>query len=185
MDQRLVAAIQLGDDVGSAPLCAYLRPSIEKALRRVLKHTTADFEDLVQQTFERIVRTIVEGRFHARCGLRTWAHAIAVRVALDASRRLAVEARYMNSLSVDASHSVGSTATERRLEARDNLRLVGGVLSRMSPTHASATYLRHALEHPMDEVAHRLGVSTSAASSQLRRARLELKRRLDLQAVGL
>lgn len=185
LDQRLVTAIRLGDDAASAPLYAYLRPSIESALRRVLKRTTMDFEDLVQQTFERIVRTIVGGRFHGHCALRTWAHAIAVRVALDALRRRAVEATHLNRLSADASHSAGATRAEGRLEARDDLRLVSDLLSRMNPTHARATYLRHALDHPVNEVAQQLGLSTSAASSQLRRARMELKRRVGLRTVEL
>lgn len=182
MDEQLITAVRRGDDVASAPLYPYLRPSIEGGLRRVFKRPSTDFEDLVQLTFERVVRTILSGGFHGRCKLSTWAHAIAVRVAIDATRRHAVETHYFARSHRDSSQpALASTLAERQLEARSNLKLVGEVLSRMSPTHARATYLRHALEYPMDDVARRLGLSPTATASQLRRARLELTRRFKLR----
>lgn len=185
-EQRILAAICRHDDLASAELYPYLRPSVEAGLLRILKQTPSDFEDLVQETFERIIRTVLGGGFRGRCRLTTWAQAIAANVALDALRRRAVETRYLANLNADVGQvAFGPTSPERRLEARSSLKLVAGVLSRMKPIHAKATVLRHALEYPVDSVARQLGMSTTAAASQIRRAHEELTRRLRLRAAEL
>jgi RNA polymerase sigma-70 factor (ECF subfamily) len=180
---RLVAAIQQHDDAASADLVPYLRPSIEAGLFRVLRHHPPEFEDLVQETFERIVRTILSRGFGGRCRLTTWAQALAANVAVDALRRRTVETRYAASLQRDL--PAPSPAAERRLEARSSLRFVVDVLSRMNPIHAEVTVLRHALDCPVDGVARQVGMSSTAAASQIRRAHAELCRRVKLRAVEL
>ncbi|HEU5074908.1 MAG TPA: sigma factor, partial [Polyangiaceae bacterium] len=82
-DQRLVQAIRRGDPVAAAPLYAFLRPDIERTLYRVLRHRPAEFEDLRQVTYERVIRTIAAGNFEGRSQLKTWASAIAANVATD------------------------------------------------------------------------------------------------------
>jgi RNA polymerase sigma-70 factor (ECF subfamily) len=151
-----------------------------------MQRTSPDFEDLLQLTFERIIRTLRAGGFEGRSTLTTWAQAIAVNVALDATRRRVLESRYLQNFGGDLRQLAAlPSSTEARLEARSSLQVVQEVLSRMSPVSARATALRHVLECRVEDVARRLGLSTTAAASRIRRGRLELERRLNVRATDL
>src|SRR5688572_28927593 len=62
-DRELLAAIRRGDGSSAQLLYDRLQPIIEHTIRRVLRQRTDLNDDLVQITFERIVRAIVEDRF--------------------------------------------------------------------------------------------------------------------------
>jgi RNA polymerase sigma-70 factor (ECF subfamily) len=177
-DRGLVEAIRTGDPVAAAPLYRHLRPSIEQALHRVLRDRPPEFDDLMQITFERVIRTIAGGSFEGRSQLKTWASAIAAHVAVDWLRRRTQEQKLfeaMDSASVDP-HAY-NTLPERQLEARSEVRKVHGILRRMKPRRATILVLHDVLGHSVPQVAELLGIKVSAAQSRLRRARQEFVRR--------
>ncbi len=177
-DRHLVAAIVRGDSEAAAPLYSLLRPGIESALTRVLRDRPAEFDDLIQITFERVIRSIAEGGFEGRSQLKTWASAIAAHVAVDYLRRRSFERKLFEALdTVPRSIYVHNSATEQRLEARSEARRVQGALERMKPRRAAILVLHDMLGHSVPQVADRLGIKASAAQSTLRRARQELLRR--------
>lgn len=177
-ERRLVAAVQSGDASAAAGLHDALRPSIERALRRVLRSDLAEFEDLVQITFERVIRSLAEETFAGRCSLSTWAYSIAVHVAMDWVRSRATEQRLLEAISVQAVDQHGySRGFERQLEARAEMRRLQGVLHRMKWVSVKALLLHDVYDHSVPEVARLMGISVSAAESRLRRARVELLRR--------
>src|SRR5688500_4303878 len=94
-DQDLIRAILDGNDRAAEVLYDRLRPVVDHTLRRVLHGRPADFEDLVQATFERIIKELVQHRFGGRSKLTTWAAAIAGHVAMDALRRKFREERVL------------------------------------------------------------------------------------------
>src|SRR5688572_5444014 len=102
-DMRLVQAIRRGDAAAAAPLYAFLRPDIERTLYRVLRHRPAEFEDLRQVTYERVIRTIAAGNFEGRSQLKTWASAIAANVATDYLRRRNYELKLFEGLATTSS----------------------------------------------------------------------------------
>lgn len=157
-------------------LYEHLRPSIDRALRRVLHGRHRDFDDLMQITFERILRGVVEDRFEGRSSLRTWASAIAAHVALDALRSSGREERRIQGDAVVADIPSGPRA-EGRMEARAELNRVHDILLRMKPDLAETLILHDVLGHPLEEVAEMKQAGLSATQSRLRRARQELKRR--------
>ena len=176
VESRLIEAIRSGDSRVAGELYDHLRPSIDHALRRVLHHRYRDFDDLVQQTFERILRALAEGRFEGRSSLRTWASAIATHVALDALRSGSREARRFVPLEDLPPHAVRPRA-DVGVEAQIELRRVQSILSRMKPDLAETLVLFEVLGHPVEEIAGLRGASVSATQARLHRARLELKRR--------
>ena len=178
-DQQLVEAILQGNERMAAVLYDRLRPVVDHALRRVLYGRPPDFEDLVQITFERVIRGIAEDRFEGRSSLATWAAAIAGHVALDALRRRFREARALDSSPPEAidGSSGPPQATERRLEARSEIRRLHAILARMKPRLADTLVLHDVLGYELTEVAEIVGSGLSATQSRLQRARAELLRR--------
>ncbi len=178
-DHEIVVAIRRGDGSVAKALYDRLHPAIEYALRRVLRHRNADTEDLVQVTFERVIRAIAADRFSGQSALTTWAAAIAGHVAIDYLRRSRLERRLFSDVSPAEAYGrpSGSYSTEGSLEALSEIQRLQGILSRMSPILAEAVVLHDVFGHTMEEVAAFTGVSEPAARSRLRRGRRELVRR--------
>jgi RNA polymerase sigma-70 factor (ECF subfamily) len=178
-DQRLIAAIRDGEEWAAEVLYDRLRPVIDHALRRVLHGRPADFEDLLQATFERIIKALAGARFDGRSRLTTWAAAIAGHVAMDALRHRFREERFLAQVApvtLGGSANVPQSA-ERRLEARSEIRRLQGILARMKPRLADTLVLHDVLGHELAEVAEIVGAGLSTTQSRLQRARAELLRR--------
>ena len=151
-----------------------LLPAVVRALQRILRDSSRDYEDLVQATFERIVRIVVRDKRPPAENLSGWAAAIAAHVALDALRARIRERRVF-------SHEVADRAdggdVEGRLEAKRELLSVQGHLARMKPDRAQTLLLHDVLGHDLAETAAITGVSVAAAQKRLWRARQELVER--------
>jgi len=161
---------------------AFLRPGIERSLYRVLRHRPPEFEDLLQVTYERVIRTVAAGNFEGKSQLKTWASAIAANVATDYLRRRHYENLLFEGLgAASADPPPAATSTERKLErqleARSEVRMVQGILRRMKPRYAALLVLHDLLGHSVPHVAELLGMNPAAARSTLRRARQEFVRR--------
>jgi RNA polymerase sigma-70 factor (ECF subfamily) len=138
-----------------------------------------DHDDLVQITFENIIKTLIERRFANACKLTTWASAIAGHVGVDALRSLYRENRALATLTDHDSriHGQPGRSVEQSIEARSELERVQSILGRMSKDQARAVVLHDVLGHDLSEVAVIAGVSISAAQSRLFRGRREMLRR--------
>lgn len=177
-DRELVRAVLAGDAGVAGTLYDHLRPTIEHALRRVLHGRSRDFEDLVQTTFERVIRSLSEGRFEGRSRLTTWAGAIGAHVAMDALRRNTRERRLFSDQETALIDGHATTPTpERRLEARAEVRRLQGVLSRMKPALADVLVLHDVLGHSVPQIAESHDMAISAVQSRVTRARKEFARR--------
>jgi RNA polymerase sigma-70 factor, ECF subfamily len=178
-DASILAGLERREPWASAALFDRLEAVVERALYRVLQERRHDFEDLVQITFERIVRTLVERRFSAQCSLTTWASAIATNVAIDSIRARVRERRVFTTESIDAADGripPCSTGTDR-VEVRAEARRLQTVLAQMNPAQAEALFLHDVIGHDLSEVALIAGVSVAAVQSRLVRGRRELLRR--------
>jgi len=186
-DRELLAAIRHGDGSSAQLLYDRLQPAIEHAIRRVLRQRTEQNDDLIQITFERIVRGIIEDKFAGQSSLTTWASAIAGHVAIDALRRSVRERRlFSNTTPTEVSPlpSGERAMAERRLEARSEIQRLHRILGKMKPSLAETLVLFDVLGHNLDEVAALLGITPSAAQSRLFRARKELVRRTGVERGG-
>ncbi len=180
-DADLIRAVRAGEASAAGALYDRLRPVIDFALRRVLRGRTDALEDLVQDSFEQILRALAGDRFEGRSSLTTWAAAIAGHVALDRLRRGFREDRVLVRGEADAGASPLGPGAERRLEARSEVRRLQGILARMKPELAETLLLHEVLGHELAEVAEIMGVSPSACQSRLFRGRKELLRRAAAQ----
>lgn len=165
------------DDPNAAALYAQLKPVVESALRRVVQLGPADHDDLVQTAFERILRSLREGRFAGASKLSTWASIISTRVAIDAvrvwQRERSVFRRRMISVPefVDA---VEPSDVVSQLEARSELSRLVQFFDRMRPEQSLTVLLHDGFGHEVTEISALTGVSVAAAQSRLVRGRRQL-----------
>ncbi len=178
-DAELIEAVVCGDGAVAGELYDRLLVTVEQTLFRVLGRRESDHEDLVQSSFEQIVKTLATRRFAGACSLKTWASSVATNVGLNALRSRRRERGVFDRSEVDLpASSAASDNPERDASLRRDIEHVRGVLASMSPARAEALLLHDVLGHDLAEIAALTGVSLAAAQSRLVRGRHELHERL-------
>ncbi|MGC4068779.1 MAG: RNA polymerase sigma factor [Polyangiaceae bacterium] len=184
-DGAILLGLQNRETWAAEALFKRLESVVERSLYRVLQQRGTDFEDLVQVTFERIVRTLFERRFEAQCSLSTWASAIATNVAIDSVRARIRERRVFGGETGDiADRTASHVGGVERLELRAEIHRLQRVLAQMNPGQAEAVYLHDVLGHDLSEIAEIAGTSIAAAQSRLVRGRKEFLRRAKRGSAG-
>lgn len=187
-DLELVRGVEAGDARVAGELHDRLVGVIDQTLYRVLGHREADHDDLVQTSFEQIVRSLVQRSFAGGCSLRTWASRITTHVALNAirsrQRERRVLVRHDHSLGEPCPGQLAPESGERRAEARMELLHLQRHLAAMNVNYAESIILHDVHGHDLKEIAALLNVTVAAAQSRLVRGRRELKARLDKDAAA-
>jgi len=181
-DEILIEAVIAGDASVSADLYDRLLPVVDGTLYRILGGRHFDHEDLVQSSFEQIIKTLTTRRFARSCSLRSWAASLAAHVALNALRSRVRERKVVDrsEAALDASQRrPASDDPERDLRVKHEIERVRCELSNMSTQRAEALVLHDVLGHELSEIAALTGISVAAAQSRLVRARHELTERLE------
>jgi RNA polymerase sigma factor (sigma-70 family) len=137
-----------------------------EALLGFLVYRTSDrvlAEDVVADTFERILRTRV--RFDPRkSSEKTWVYTIAVNLLRDRARRQAVESHALER----AMEPVGGGRGEiEAVDERDELRRA---LERLSPEEREAVALRYGADLTLPEIAKVLGEKKATVHGRVYRA---------------
>jgi RNA polymerase sigma-70 factor (ECF subfamily) len=175
----LLSGVVAGERWAHEALYDLLYPAVARTLHKILRDPSRDYEDLVQTTFERIVRTLQSERGAQIGNLSGWAGAIAAHVALDALRSRMRERRLFQRESDERAgpESLPAPSLERQLEARKQLEWLQKTLARMNRDQAQTVLLHDVLGHGLNEVAAMTGVTVAAAQRRLSRGHQELLRR--------
>ena len=176
-DERIISAVVRGDSSVAGTLYDRCASVIDQTLYRVLGRRESDHEDLVQQSFEQVVKTLSTKRFAGACSLRTWASSIASNVALNALRSRRRERSVFDKHAVDADIASADNP-ERDAATRGAFERLRQELSQMSPGRAEALLLHDVLGHDLAEIAAMTGTTVAAAQSRLVRGRKELQKRM-------
>lgn len=185
-EEAVLAGVVAGERWAHAALFDLLHPVVARTLQKILRDTSGDYEDLVQVSFERIVRTLVGERRVQVVSLSAWAGSIAAHVALDALRGRTRERRLFERESPSSPpriERVPAPSMERQLEARQKLEWLQETLSRMNADQAQTLLLHDVLGHGLTEIASMMGVTVAAAQRRLSRGHQELLRRAALRGV--
>lgn len=140
-------------------------------------------EDLLQETFLRMVRTIDtyehDGRFEA------WLFRIAANLARDEARR---RGRRGGTVSLEAAGEAGllrtdggSDSVESRLAGREEERRLQECLGRLPPADREILLLRFFSEMPFREIAELLGVPLGTALARAHRALARLREEFGIE----
>jgi RNA polymerase sigma-70 factor (ECF subfamily) len=179
-DEQLIDAVQRGDHHMAAELYDRLVEVVDHTLFRVFGRRESDHDDLIQTTFEHIVRTLCRRSYARACNLRTWASTIASHVGFNALRARQRERRVIDrNLPGNFELPVSGSDGERQSVARAELERLRGALSELKPEQSQTLFLHDVLGHELAEIALMLDVSVAAAQSRLVRGRKELYSRLE------
>lgn len=184
--EAVLAGVVAGERWAHAALYDLLLPVVARTLQKILRGSSGDYEDLVQTSFERIVRTLSSERASPIANLPAWAGSIAAHVALDALRGRTRDRRRFEVERVGTPRIEGLPAPslERQLEARQKLEWLQETLSRMNPDQAQTLLLHDVLGHGLADIAALMGVTVAAAQRRLSRGHQELLRRAKARGIG-
>ena len=175
-------------EVALADLRADILNGLPYALRDWLSpndpHFTALAEEVTQETLMRVLKHL--DSFEGRSQFTTWAHKIAVRVALTELRRrrwkdISLESLTDNAEGEDTPRPIADTALgpEIAIEQADLLaRVQQMMLAELTDKQLQAMMAVAIRGMPLEEAARRLGTERNALYKLLHDARLRLKRRL-------
>jgi RNA polymerase sigma-70 factor (ECF subfamily) len=181
-DEEIIAGLVGGHEWAAEALYDRVHRVVDRTLRRLLKASEVDYEDLLQITFERIIRTLIERRFRGACNLSTWAAAIASRVGIDAFRsKMRARDVFDGKRDADDGAALLGQSLERQLEARSEVEQLQSILAVMDPRQAETVVLHDLFGHELSEIAVLMGVSVAAAQSRLARGRKDLLRRVEIR----
>jgi len=175
-DEEICRGLVAGDGWAADAVYDRIADVVEAVLYRLLG-ADAERDDLTQQAIERVITTIVSGRYARGCSLRSWATLLAQHVAVDALR---VRARERRLFDRNAGHQAlelvaATTATPERLaETRRRVDLLQNALASVGRDRAEAVVLHDVLGHDLAEIARLKGVSVAAAQSRLVRGRRDV-----------
>lgn len=174
-EQDLARACAAGDRAAQVRLFRLEVQSVHRLLRRVLG-ATPTLEDLIQETFIRVFRSLATFRGEAHLG--TWIGRIALRVAFDHLRQSRSPAARLEVVPDLASDDPDA---ERQLMAREGLRRLYRILERLDAKQRIAFTLCAIDGRPQQEVADLMSASLVATKARIWRARREVDRlaRLD------
>jgi RNA polymerase sigma factor (sigma-70 family) len=179
-DDALVQAVRRAEPLATRALYDLLAPSVHAVITRMVGGQCGDRDDLLQITFERVVRSLVQGRFNGDCSLKRWAASVATNAALDYHRLQARERKVLDrearatDIAVEGGPRVDG---ERSLQARAEIAELANLLATMKPLDAETLVLHDGLGYTIKEVAGVLCRSEEATGSRLARARKALLRR--------
>ena len=176
-DRELVEAVLQGDVRVAAEIHDRLVSVIDQTLVRILGRRESDHEDLMQSSFEQVIRSLLQGGFLGACSLRTWANRVTTHVALNAIRSRQRERRVIQRDGSEVPESFGPVQ-ESRAESELEMARLREHLSAMSPATAEILILHDLYGHGLSEIALLVGLSEAAAQSRLVRGRKELRERL-------
>lgn len=129
------APVQAGGWSPSNRVVERLQSAIEAVLQRVLGATDPEYEDVLQNSLERVVATLDQNTFRGECPLSVWAALIARKAAADAlreryrARRVFVEGG--DDVQAATARCTAEAAPEQRFLARERLRRFNTALSRL------------------------------------------------------
>jgi RNA polymerase sigma-70 factor, ECF subfamily len=175
-DPELIAALQRGEEWAAAMLYDRVQSQVVRTLARVLRQRLAgELEDLVQTTFERMMRFLATRTLEGSCNLRGWSRAVATNVAIDFLRREGSERRMF--VSTDEEFEAHGATPEASTDSRVALQRVQIIIASMQPKYAQTVILHDVLGHDLAEIADMMGASVAATQSRLVRGRKDLLRR--------
>jgi RNA polymerase sigma-70 factor (ECF subfamily) len=180
-DDALIDAFERGDEAACEELYDRLAGTVEGTVRRILGRRDHQYEDLVQSSFEQIVRALASRRFARACSLKTWAASVTSHTAFNEIRRRTRERKVIGpSLELADERALRSPVlgAEDTETIRQVLERVRWHLTDMNETRATSVFLHDVLGHELSEIAELSGISVPAAQSRLFRGRRELQERL-------
>ncbi len=144
-----------------------------------LLKTTADeslAEDLTQETFLKMIRSIETFDLGGSAGFGTWLITIAKNCYIDHLRRNRITLEDIDSLPLEDEHSVADEV-ERKLRYEQLL----AALETLPPEQAAAIRLKYVEELTLAQIAERFGVPPKTIKSRIHDGTVKLRKKLNFK----
>ena len=178
LDDVTLARAMHGDrDAFRALVERYERP-VFALLGRMLVRSGREslVEDLAQETFVRVFRSLASFGADGRTNLAAWILTIAARLAIDELRRRPPRAEPLDGLALDVAAT--GAATDEGSERRQVGAAIERAVAALSPEFRAVFLLREMHDMDYDEIADALALDLGTVKSRLSRARAALRRAL-------
>ena len=174
-DAELVERVRRGDASAAPPFYRRARPTVDKAIARILGRRDNDHEDLVQVSMLGLISSM--SSFRGECSLDTWISRVAAHTVFKELRRRKSERRLFER-PYDEPPEGSHDDVSRGLVARSLLGRLRVHLDGMDPVKAAALVLHDVCGYDLREVAQITESSVAAAQSRLVRGRADLHARI-------
>ena len=181
-DEELLSALQDGRDDAFRQLVEIHRRKVINICFRFV-HDEADAEDLAQETFVEVHRSI--GSFRGQSSLSTWIHRIAVSKSLDFVRKHSRQKRggkFRALLRLDDTAgeipAPDKTRPDEVLEQQQRRQILGKALAKLPQKQHAAFVLSKYDGMSYQEVAETIGTTVAAVESLIHRAKMSLQKSL-------
>src|SRR3954462_1500999 len=161
---RVVARARAGDPDALEQLYRAFEAPVYNLARRICR-TTEDAEDVLQETFFEVCRSI--GRYREEGSLWGWVRTIAASKALMRIRRN----KYRDTDELHDEHIIGKRQEDSHLRMD-----LEAALERLSETSRAVVWLHDVEGYTHEEIATMMGKTPSFSKSQLARAHVRLRR---------
>ena len=179
MDEReLVRAARRGDEEAFAALVRRYSPGLHRTVARMLSDESEAW-DVVQMTFLKAWQRL--DRYDSRWSVSTWLYRIATNLSIDLMRARSSRERAQQAGGEHLLRVVGDgEPTSRAADERELERVMGRLLTRLTPQQRAAFVLRELEGLPSSEVAEAIGCTQTTVRNHVFQARKVLRRELEL-----
>ncbi len=180
--------------ISDSQLVSLYKNGNEEAFRQLLdRHKTRVFttiylivkdnyvaEDLLQETFVKVVRTIKEGRYNEEGKFLPWLMRIAHNLAIDFFRK---DKRYPTVILEDGSKvfntlQFAEDSVESRQIRQDTHVKLRELIQELPEAQKEVLMMRHYMEMSFQEIAETTGVSINTALGRMRYALINLRKKM-------
>lgn len=179
-DSQLVSLYQTGNEEAFEMLLQRHKSRIYTAIYMIVKDRY-EAEDLLQDTFIKVVNTIKSGRYNEEGKFLPWICRIAHNLAIDRFRR---NKRYPEVVLEDGgrvfdSMQFAEESYESKQLLRDTRSRLRDLIKELPVEQKQVLIMRHYLEMSFQEIADRSGVSINTALGRMRYALINLRKKMN------
>jgi RNA polymerase sigma-70 factor (ECF subfamily) len=178
-DSELISLYKNGNEEAFADLVNRHRNKIFTTVYMIVKDQYLA-EDLLQETYIKVVNTIKTGRYNEEGKFLPWVTRIAHNLAIDHFRKAK---RYPTIVMEDGSNVFNSLDfSEDSIESQkikeDTHALLRDLIKELPDTQKEVLMMRHYMEMSFQEIAEATGVSINTALGRMRYALINLKKKM-------
>jgi len=179
-DSQLVALYQKGNDEAFEVLLHRHKSRVYTAIYLIVKDRYVA-EDLLQETFIKVINTIRNGRYNEEGKFSSWVGRIAHNLAIDSFRK---NKRYPEIIFDDGARLFNSLdfaeeSFESRQVVKETKTLVRDLIKELPEEQKQVLIMRHFLQMSFQEIADRTDVSINTALGRMRYALINLRKKMN------
>jgi RNA polymerase sigma-70 factor (ECF subfamily) len=175
LDEMTLARAQRGDKAAQAMLVERYQRPVFALLSRMVGRERALVEDLAQETFLRVLRSLAGFTVNGPARLSTWIVTIATRLALDHLRRRAPR---MDEAAVAGGLPAVLPRPDQDVQRRAVAVALTEAVEALGPPFRAAFLLREVHGLTYEQIAEALEIDSGTVKSRLARARAALQKAL-------